>query len=158
MISAFKDQTDQTKLNNQLRQNVCVGRNKKSILGREKSNYKKWIINQPEQAPNMQIEIIIGRFPERYSKCNSKSVFQTGTLIPVRSPPKAQSVSSVAQMCLTFCDPMDCSMPGFPVHHQLLELSQTHVHQASDGIQPSHPLSSPSPSAFNLSQHWGLFQ
>ena len=128
MISAFKDQTDQTKLNNQLRQNVCVGRNKKGILGREKSNYKKWIINQPEQAPNMQIEIIIGRFPERYSKCNSKSVFQTGTLIPVRSPPKAQSVSAVAQMCLTFCDPMDCSMPGFPVHHQLLELSQTHVH------------------------------
>jgi len=73
-------------------------------------------------------EIIIGTFPERYSKCNSKSIFQTGTLIPVKSPPEAQSVSSVAQTCLTFCDPMDCSMPGFPVHHQLPELSQTHVH------------------------------
>ena len=65
--------------------------------------------------------------------------------------------SSVTQSCLTLCDPMDCSTPGFPVHHQLLELAHTHVHQVSDAIQPSHPLSSPSP-AFNLSQHQGLFQ
>ena len=64
-----------------------------------------------------------------------------------------QSVSSVSQSCLTLCDPMDCSMPGFPVHHQLLELAQTHVHRVSDAIQPSHPLSSPSPPAFNLSQN-----
>ena len=60
------------------------------------------------------------------------------------------SSSSVAQSCLTLCDPMDCSMPGFSVHHQLLELAQTHVHCISDAIQPSHPLSSPSPPAFNL--------
>ena len=53
---------------------------------------------------------------------------------------------------------MDCSMPGFPVHHQFLKLAQTHVHQVSDAIQPSHPLLSPSPPAFNLSQHLGLFQ
>ena len=53
---------------------------------------------------------------------------------------------------------MDCSMPGFPVYHQLLELTQIHVHQVGDAIQPSHPLSSPSPPAFNLSQHQGLFQ
>ena len=53
---------------------------------------------------------------------------------------------------------MDCSMPGFPVHHQLLELTRTHVHQVSDAIQPSHPLSSPSPHTFNLSQHHGLFK
>ena len=53
---------------------------------------------------------------------------------------------------------MDCSTPGFPVYHQLLELAQTHVHWVSDAIQPSHPLSSPSPPAFNLSQHQGLFQ
>ena len=52
---------------------------------------------------------------------------------------------------------MDCSTPGFPVHHQLLELTQTYVHQVSDGIQPSHPLSSPSPPAFSLSQHQGFF-
>ena len=65
--------------------------------------------------------------------------------------------SSVTQSCLTLWDPMDCSTPGFPVH-QLLELTQTHVHWVSDAIQPSHPLSSPSPPAFNLSQHQGLFQ
>ena len=66
--------------------------------------------------------------------------------------------SSVTQLCLTLCDPMDCSMPGFPVHHQLLDPPQTHVHQVSDAIQPSHPLSSPSPPAPNPSQHQGLFQ
>ena len=66
--------------------------------------------------------------------------------------------SSVTQSCLTLYDPMDCSMPGFPVHHQLPEFTQTHVHWVSDAIQPSHPLSSPSPPAFNLSQHQSLFQ
>ena len=57
-----------------------------------------------------------------------------------------------------FVDPMDCSMPGLPVHHQGLEFTQTHVHWLGDAIQPLHPLSSPSPPAFNLSQHQGLFQ
>ena len=66
--------------------------------------------------------------------------------------------SSVAQLCLTVCDAMDCSTPGFPVHYQLLELAQTHVHRVRDAIQPSHPLLAPSPPAFNLSQHKGLFQ
>ena len=66
--------------------------------------------------------------------------------------------SSVIQLCLTLCDPIDCSTPGLPVHHQLPELAQTHVHRVSDAIQPSHPLSSPSPPAFNLSQHQGVFQ
>ena len=66
--------------------------------------------------------------------------------------------SSVTQSCLILCDPMDCSTPGFPVHHQLLEFTQTHVHRVSDAIQASHTLSSPSPSAFNLPQHQGLFQ
>ena len=66
--------------------------------------------------------------------------------------------SSVAQSCPTLCDPMDYSMPGLPVHYQLLEFTQTHVHWVSDAIQRSHPLSSPSPPAFNLSQHQGLFQ
>ena len=65
--------------------------------------------------------------------------------------------SSVTQLCLTLCDPMDCSTPGSPVHHQLLELTHTHVHRVGDAIQPSHPLLPPSP-AFNLSQHQGLFQ
>ena len=70
----------------------------------------------------------------------------------------SSSVSSVTQSCSTLCDPMDCSMLGFPVHHQLSKLVQTHVHRVSDTIQPSHPLSSPSPPAFNLSQHQGFFQ
>ena len=65
--------------------------------------------------------------------------------------------SSVAQSCLTLCDPMNSSMPGLPVHHQLPEFTQTHVHWVSDAIQPSHPLSSPSP-APNPSQHQSLFQ
>ena len=66
--------------------------------------------------------------------------------------------SSVAQSCPTLCDPMDCSTPSFPVHHQLLEFTQTHVHWVGDAIQPSHPLSSPSSPALSLSQHQGLFQ
>ena len=66
--------------------------------------------------------------------------------------------SSVVQSYLTLFDPMDCSMPCLPVHHQLLEFTQTHVHYVSDAIQPSHPLSSPSPPAFNLSQHQDLSQ
>ena len=66
-------------------------------------------------------------------------------------------LSSVAQLCLTLCDPMNSSTPAFPVHHQLLEFTQTHVHWVGDAIQPSHSLSSPSP-AINLSQHRGLFQ
>ena len=66
--------------------------------------------------------------------------------------------SSVARSCQTLCDTMDCSTPVFPVHHQLPELAQTNVHQVGDAIQPSHPLSFLSPSAFNLSQHQGLFQ
>ena len=65
---------------------------------------------------------------------------------------------SVAQSCPTLCDPMNRSTPGLPVHHQLLESTQTHVHWVSDAIQLSHPLSSPSPPAFNLSQHQGLFR
>ena len=64
--------------------------------------------------------------------------------------------SSVAQSCPTLCDPMNCSMPGLPVHHQLPEFIQTHVHRVGDTIQPSHPLFSPSP-ALNLSQHQGLY-
>ena len=66
--------------------------------------------------------------------------------------------SSVARPCLTLCDPMDCSTPGLPIHHQLPEFTQTHVHPVGDAIQPSHPLLSPSPLSFNLCQHQGLFK
>ena len=84
------------------------------------------------------------------------------------SPPSPSSLSlhmqlcrhsvQVIQSCLTLCNHMDCSVPGFSVHYQLPELIQIHVHWASDTIQPSHPLSSPFPPAFNLAQHQGLFE
>ena len=69
-----------------------------------------------------------------------------------------KSESEVAQSCPTLRDSVDCSTPGLPVHHQLPEFTQTHIHQVSDAIQPSHPLSSPSPPAPNPSQHQSLFQ
>jgi len=74
------------------------------------------------------------------------------------SPSSSVHFISVAQSCPTPCDPLNCSLPGLPVHHQLLEFTQTHVHQVSDAIQPSHLLWSPSPPALNCSQHQGLFQ
>ena len=74
------------------------------------------------------------------------------------TPKRGAGISSVvAQSCLTLCDPMNRSLPGLPVHHQLPDSTQTHVHQVGNTIQPSHPLSSPYP-AFNLSQHQGLFK
>ena len=68
------------------------------------------------------------------------------------------TLSSLQFSRVGLCEPMDCSTPGFPVHHQLAELAQTHVHRVSDAIQPSHPVLSPSPPAFNLFQHQGLLQ
>ena len=73
-------------------------------------------------------------------------------------PEVKEVIGAVAQSCPTLCNPMACSTSGLPVHHQLLELTQTHVHQVNDAIQPSHPLSPPSPPTFNLSQHQGLFK
>ena len=66
--------------------------------------------------------------------------------------------SSVVQSCLTLCDPINHNTPGLPVHHKLPEVTQTHVHRVGDAIQPSHPLSSPSPPASKSSQYQGLFQ
>ena len=71
---------------------------------------------------------------------------------------RSDQIRSVTQSCPTLCDPMNHSTPGLPVHHQLLEFTETHVHRVSDAIQPSHPLSSPSPPAPNPSQHQSLFQ
>ena len=76
----------------------------------------------------------------------------------MKAPLLVLQFGSVAQSCLTLCDPMNCSTPGLPVHHQLMESTRTHVHRVGDAIQPSHPLSSPSPPALNLSQHQGLFK
>ena len=76
----------------------------------------------------------------------------------IRQVFKQEGLSSVTQSCPTLCNPVDCSTPGFPVHHQLLELARTHVLRVGDAIQPSHLLLSPSPPALNLFQHQGLFQ
>ena len=70
----------------------------------------------------------------------------------------SDQIRSVTQSCPTLCDPMNRSTPGLPVHHQLPEFTETHIHRVSDAIQPSHPLSSPSPPAPNPSQHQSLFQ
>ena len=100
------------------------------------------------------------------SKCQPtfKGETQTRSLSPVLpqtefiSLSPALQFSSVAQSCLTLCNPMNHSTPGLPVHHQLPEFTQFHVHRVSDAIRPSHPLSSPSPPAPNPSQHQSLFQ
>ena len=80
------------------------------------------------------------------------------TKIMASSPISSVQFSSIAQSCLTLCDPMNRSTPGLPVHHQLPEFTQTYGHRVSDAIQPSHPQSSPSPPAPNPSQHQSLFQ
>ena len=91
--------------------------------------------------------------------CGQESLRRNGVAIIVNKWVwNAFQFSSVAQSCLTLWDPMNCSTPGLPVHHQLLEFTQTHVHRVSDAIQPSHPLSCPFPPALNPSQHQSLFQ
>ena len=81
--------------------------------------------------------------------CSSRALEYTGS---------GSCGCSVTQSCLTICDPMDCSTPGLPVHHQLPELAQTHVHRVGYAIRPSHPLLSPSAAALNLSHNQGLFK
>ena len=102
-----------------------------------------------------------------YPQLTTRMTFNPFTYLPTSSSsPHSTSVNENFWMgrsvlllsCIWLCNPMDCSTPGFPVHNQLLELTQTHVHWVGDAIQPSHPLSSLSPPAFNLSQHQGLFQ
>ena len=78
-------------------------------------------------------------------------------LLAVQGTLKSLQHHSSLQSCLILCDPMNCSTPDLPVHHQLLEFTQTHVHRVGDAIQPSHPLSSPSPPALNPSQHQSLY-
>ena len=93
----------------------------------------------------------------RWSKF--KLVYLSGFELPMEDKPLCHvQFSSVTQSCPTLCDPMNHSTPGLPVHHQLPEFTQTHVHRIGDAIQPSHPLSSPSPPAPNPSHHQGLFQ
>ena len=91
-------------------------------------------------------------------KENSRKIYTSVSLTMLKPLTVFSSVQLVAQSCPTLCDPMNRSIPGLPVHCQLPELTQTHIHRVSDAIQPSHPLSSPSPPAPNPSQHQSLFQ
>ena len=101
-------------------------------------------------------EMIANLKKQRFEKC---LCFGTcSPLLPLENCHSVQSVSSVAQSCPSLCNPMNRSTPGLPVHHQLPEFTQTHVHRVGDAIQPSHPLSSPSPPAPNPSKHQSLFQ
>ena len=92
------------------------------------------------------------------SLSSKQSIHPSNIISPFLGKKNTHWFSSVVQSCLTLCDPRDCSTPGFSVHYQLPEFTQTHVHWVGDAIQPSHHLSSPSPPARNLSQHQGLFK
>ena len=100
-------------------------------------------------------DIIYGQKNQKSNSCSIWSFF--GHLERIWMSSFSQ-VSSVIQSGPALCDPMDCSTPGLPVHHHLPELTQTHVHWVGDAIQPSHPLSFPSPPTFNPSQHQGVFK
>ena len=95
-------------------------------------------------------------FPDKENRTNLRNKHGHG--VHTHGSVSLSQFSRVAQSYLTLCKPMDCTMPGSPVLHQLPELAQTHDHRVSDAIQPSHSLLSPSPPAFNLFQHQGLFQ
>ena len=118
------------------------------------TRHMKWISASPGLCPPTPRHDIVGWIKRQSEKKNLYFVL-------IRSPPmKVFTVqfSSVAQSCSALCDPMDYSKPDLSVYHQLLGFTQTHVHWVSDAIQPSHPLSYPSPHTYNLSKHQGLFK
>ena len=106
----------------------------------------------------VRYHLILVRMKIIKKSTNNKYWREFGKKEPSYTVVRSDQIRSVAQSCLTLCDPMNHSTPGLPVHHQLPEFTQTHVHLVSDAIQPSHPLSSPSPHAPNPSQHQSLFQ
>ena len=123
-----------------------------SVHGFSRQKYWSWLpFSSSGDLPDSGIEPL--------SPASANRLFTTVPSGKTTYPVKYESAqfSSVVQSCPALGNPMDCSMPGFPVHHQLPELPETHVHRVGDAIQ-SHPLSSPSPPTFNLSQHQGLFQ
>ena len=103
-----------------------------------------------------ELKTFLFKVKEESEKAGLKFNIQK-TKIMASGPISSVQFSSVTQSCPTLCDPMNCSMPGLPVHHQIPEFNQTHVHWVSDAIQPAHPLLSPSPPAPNPSQHQSLF-
>ena len=127
------------------------------------------LVAQLVKNPPVMRETWVGKIPGLGRSLEKGKVTHSSTLawrilwtlqsrMPLSLSLHSVQFSSVAQSCPTLCNPMNHSTTGLPVHHQLREFSQTHVHRVSDAIQPSHPLSSPSPPAPNPSQHQSLFQ
>ena len=125
------------------------------IAGRNINNLR-YADDTTLMAESEELKSLLMKVKEESEKVGLKLNVQT-TKIMASCPISSVQFSSVAQLCPALCNPMNCSTPGLPVHHQLLEFTQSHVHQVDDAIQPSHPLSSPSPPAPNPSQYQSLF-
>ena len=133
----------------------CCSADKKSSCNAGRPGFDSWVGKIPWRREQLPTPVFWpGEFHGLYSPCGRNVSDTTEQL----SLALSVQFSSVAQSCPTPCDPMNRSTPGLPVHHQLPESTQTHVRWVSDAIQPSHPLSSPSPPALNLCQHQGLFR
>ena len=122
----------------------------------EKKNKTK--IQTQSSANRITTSLSLAHYRKNKQTKNSAQISPYTKLIKTTGPILGVQFSSVTQSCPTLCDPMNCTIPGLPVHHQLPEFTQTHIHRVGDAIQPSHPLSSPSPPAPNPSQHQSLFQ
>ena len=116
------------------------------------------LLSPSPPAPNPSQQRVFSNESTLLMRWPSTGVSALASFLPKKSQGWSPSLNWVTLRSAFQFSSVDCSMPGFSVHHQLLELAQTHVHQVNDGIQPSHPLSSPSPPAFNLSQHQDPFQ
>ena len=135
-----------------------------SVHGIFQARMLEWVAMPSSRGPSQPrdqtcifyISCIEARFTRQVAQCHLGSPRCINFLMAGQV--RSVQFSLVSRSCPTLCNPMDCSTPSFPLQHQRPELTQTHVHRISDAIQPSHPLLSPSPPAFNLSQHQGLFK
>ena len=132
--------------------NTCLDRYRWRLLCFWISQETLWYVWLRSIIENTHIQ------PSLATSCRANTQIPSLTLEPRTTVILGHWCCSITNSCLTLCDPMDYSIPGFPVHQQLPELAQTHVHQVDHAIQPSHPLSSPSLPSFNLSQLMGLPQ
>ena len=137
--------------------NMCLLNICSYHLSVDEARILEWVtIPYPRGSSGPGIEPMSPAGPALVSRCFN--IVYLGSLESYPFALASVQFSSITQFSLTLCNPMDCRMPGLPVHQQLPEFTQTHVHWVSDARQPSHPLLSPSPPTFNLSQHQGLFK